>query len=173
MYGVNFIRGLVGKSEGKRPLEKCGRRWDNITVVLKTARWGGTWTWLLWLAVRTSVGLLWTRQWTFGLRKMWEISRPVQKLLASRKWIHCTELVGRYLRYLKKRGKKSAGKENEFKTERKGSSTYTNQRASSVRERKTWDVQSCSEHQDQPRKYISLTSLDCLINRLVSGWSLL
>jgi hypothetical protein len=31
----------VVKPEGKRPLGKCGRRWDNIEVVLKTAGWDG------------------------------------------------------------------------------------------------------------------------------------
>jgi hypothetical protein len=34
-------------------------------------KWDGVvWTGLMWIAISTSGGLLWTRKWTFGFRKM-------------------------------------------------------------------------------------------------------
>jgi hypothetical protein len=42
---------LLGKPEGKRPLERARRRWvDNIKIVV--------WTGLIWLRIVTSRGLL-------------------------------------------------------------------------------------------------------------------
>jgi hypothetical protein len=38
----NVYRILVGKPEGKRPLERPGRRWgDNIRMDLREIEWGG------------------------------------------------------------------------------------------------------------------------------------
>jgi hypothetical protein len=48
---------LVGRPEGRRPLGRPSRRWeDNIKVVLKT--WEGSWTVLLCLRIGTGGGLL-------------------------------------------------------------------------------------------------------------------
>jgi hypothetical protein len=39
---MNAYRILVGKPEGKRPLERPRRRWeDNIKLDLRAIRWGG------------------------------------------------------------------------------------------------------------------------------------
>jgi hypothetical protein len=39
---MNAYRILVGKPEGKRPLERPRRRWeDNIKIDLREIRWGG------------------------------------------------------------------------------------------------------------------------------------
>jgi hypothetical protein len=49
---------FVGKSEGKRPLERPRRRWvDNIKWILE--RYDGVvWTGLIWLRIGTSEGPL-------------------------------------------------------------------------------------------------------------------
>jgi hypothetical protein len=50
---------LVGKLEGKRALGRPRRRWENsIKMNLREFGWGGTWTGLIWLRIRTSDGLL-------------------------------------------------------------------------------------------------------------------
>jgi hypothetical protein len=47
---------LVGKPEGKRPLERPRHRWeDNIKWIFK--KWDGAWSGLLWLRLATGVGL--------------------------------------------------------------------------------------------------------------------
>jgi hypothetical protein len=47
----------VEKHEGKRPLGKPRRRWeDNIKMDLEGVRWG-VWTGLNWLRIRTDGGL--------------------------------------------------------------------------------------------------------------------
>jgi len=49
---------LVGKPEGKRPLEKCRCRWEhNIKVHLKEIRWKAV-DWISWLKIGTRGGLL-------------------------------------------------------------------------------------------------------------------
>jgi hypothetical protein len=49
-YGI-----LVGKSEGKRPLERPRRIWvDNIKMDFREIEWGG----MIWLRIGTSGGLL-------------------------------------------------------------------------------------------------------------------
>jgi hypothetical protein len=37
----NVYRILVGKPEGKRPLERYRRRWDSIKIDLREKVWGG------------------------------------------------------------------------------------------------------------------------------------
>jgi hypothetical protein len=56
--GRNVYRVLVGKPEGKRPLEIPRRRWeDGIKMVLKEIGWG-VWSAFTWLRIRTVGGLL-------------------------------------------------------------------------------------------------------------------
>jgi hypothetical protein len=51
-------RVLVGKPEGKRPLERPRRRWeDNIKMDLREVGWG-TWTGPIWLRIGTGGELL-------------------------------------------------------------------------------------------------------------------
>jgi hypothetical protein len=48
---------VVGKTEGRRPLGRPRRRWeDNIKVDLQEVGWGA-WTSLIWLRIRTDGGL--------------------------------------------------------------------------------------------------------------------
>jgi hypothetical protein len=57
----------VGKPEGKRPLERPRRGWeDGIKMDLREIGWG-VWSGFTWLRVGTGGGLLWMRWWTFGL----------------------------------------------------------------------------------------------------------
>jgi hypothetical protein len=52
-YGV-----LVGRPEGRRPLGRPKRRWDdNIKMDLQEVGWGA-WTGLIWLRIGTGGGLL-------------------------------------------------------------------------------------------------------------------
>ena len=67
--------GLVGRPEGKRPIGRRRRRWeDNIKMGLQDVGWGHG---LIWLMIWTGGGLLWMRQWTFGFYKMRGIAWPV------------------------------------------------------------------------------------------------
>jgi hypothetical protein len=55
--GRGAYRILVGRPEGRRPLERPGRRWeDNIKMDLQEVGWGG-WTGLIWLRIGTGGGL--------------------------------------------------------------------------------------------------------------------
>jgi hypothetical protein len=57
--GRNVCRVLVGKPEGKRPLERSRRRWeDGIKMDLREIGWGGVWSGLSWLRIGTVGGLL-------------------------------------------------------------------------------------------------------------------
>ena len=50
-------RVLVGKPEGRKPLERCRRRWrDNIKMDLGEV--GGAWTGSIWLRIVRGGGLL-------------------------------------------------------------------------------------------------------------------
>jgi len=53
-------RVVVGKPEGKRPLGRPRRRWeDNIKLDLLEVEWGrGAWTGLIWLRIGTGGGHL-------------------------------------------------------------------------------------------------------------------
>jgi hypothetical protein len=52
-------RVLVGKPEGKRPLERPRHRWeDNMKRDLQDV---GVWTGLMWLRIGTGGGYLWMR----------------------------------------------------------------------------------------------------------------
>jgi hypothetical protein len=48
-------RGLVGKPEGKRPLGRPRRRWDDIRMDLQEVGYG-VWTGLSWLRIDTGGG---------------------------------------------------------------------------------------------------------------------
>jgi hypothetical protein len=49
---------LVGRPEGRRPLGRPRRRWeDNIIMDLQEVEWGA-WTGLIWLRIGTGGGLL-------------------------------------------------------------------------------------------------------------------
>ena len=50
---------LVGKPEGRRSLGRPRHRWeDNIKLGLQEVGWGGSWTGLIWLRIRTGDELL-------------------------------------------------------------------------------------------------------------------
>jgi hypothetical protein len=51
---------LVGSPEGKRPLARPRRRWDDIKMYLKEVRWEA-WTGLIWLRIGKGSELLLTR----------------------------------------------------------------------------------------------------------------
>jgi hypothetical protein len=56
--GRNVYRVLVGKTEGKRPLERPRSRWaDGISVDLRVICWG-VWRGFTWLRIGTVGGLL-------------------------------------------------------------------------------------------------------------------
>jgi hypothetical protein len=56
--GRNLYRVLVGKPEGKRPLERPRRRWeDGIKMDLKKITWG-LFSGFTWLRIGTGGGLL-------------------------------------------------------------------------------------------------------------------
>jgi hypothetical protein len=57
--GRNVCRVLVGKPEGKRPLGRPRRRWeDGIKMDLRESGWGGVWSGYSWLRAGTVGGLL-------------------------------------------------------------------------------------------------------------------
>jgi hypothetical protein len=54
----NVYRVLVGKPEGKRPLGRPRRRWeDGMKMVLRAIGWG-VWSGFTWLRIGTVGGLL-------------------------------------------------------------------------------------------------------------------
>jgi hypothetical protein len=56
--GRGAYRYLVGRPEGRRPLGRPKRRWeDNIKMDLQEVGWGA-WTGLIWLRIGTGGGLL-------------------------------------------------------------------------------------------------------------------
>jgi hypothetical protein len=56
--GRNLYRVLVGKSEGKRPLERPRRRWeDGIKMDLREISWR-VWSGFTWLMIGVVGGLL-------------------------------------------------------------------------------------------------------------------
>jgi hypothetical protein len=56
--GRSVYRVLVGKPEGKRPLVKPRRRWeDGIKMGLREINWG-VWSGFTWLRIGTGGGLL-------------------------------------------------------------------------------------------------------------------
>jgi len=57
----DVYRVSVGKPEGKRPLGRPKRKWDdNIKTDLQVQGWGAR-TGLIWLRTGTGGGFLWTR----------------------------------------------------------------------------------------------------------------
>jgi hypothetical protein len=56
--GRGAYRVLVGRLEGRRPLGRPRRRWeDNIKMDFEEVGWGA-WTGLIWLRIGTGGGLL-------------------------------------------------------------------------------------------------------------------
>jgi hypothetical protein len=79
-------RSLVGKPEGRRPLGRPRRRWeDNIKLNLfeRLDGGGGAWTGSMWLRIGTGGGLLCIRRWTYRFHKMRVISWVAQDVLDS------------------------------------------------------------------------------------------
>jgi hypothetical protein len=57
--GRNVYRVLVGKHEGKRPLERPRCRWEDGTKMdLREIGWGRVWSGFSWLRIGTGGGLL-------------------------------------------------------------------------------------------------------------------
>jgi hypothetical protein len=57
--GRNVYRVLVGKPEGRRPLGRPRRRWeDGIKLDLREIGWRGGWSGFSWLRIGTVGGLL-------------------------------------------------------------------------------------------------------------------
>jgi hypothetical protein len=57
--GRGPYRILVERPEGRRPLGRSRRRWeDNIKMDLQEVGWGEAWTGLIWLNIGTGGGLL-------------------------------------------------------------------------------------------------------------------
>jgi hypothetical protein len=52
--GRGAYRILVGRPEGRRPLRRPRRRWDNIKMDLQEVGWTG----LIWLRIGTGGGVL-------------------------------------------------------------------------------------------------------------------
>jgi hypothetical protein len=62
----SVYRLLLGKPEGKRPLVRPRRRWeDGIKMDLREVGWG-VWSGFTWLRIGITGGLLWMRWWNFG-----------------------------------------------------------------------------------------------------------
>jgi len=75
VWGRGVYRVLVRKHEEKRPLGRPRHRWeDNIKMDLLEVEWEGAWTGLIWFRIGTDGGLLWVRQWTFGVTSRKAIS---------------------------------------------------------------------------------------------------
>jgi hypothetical protein len=55
---TNAYRVLVGKPEGKRPLERPRHRWEDNTKMSLRENYGVAWTGLIWLRMGTRGGLL-------------------------------------------------------------------------------------------------------------------
>jgi hypothetical protein len=56
---VYVYRVLVGKPEGKRPLERSRRRWEDVIKMdLREIGWGGVWSGFTWLRIGIVGGLL-------------------------------------------------------------------------------------------------------------------
>jgi hypothetical protein len=57
--GRNVYRVLVGKPEGKRPLERPSRRWEEgIKMDVREIGWGGGCSGFTWLRIGIAVGIL-------------------------------------------------------------------------------------------------------------------
>ena len=65
---------LVGKHDGKRPLDRPRRRMGDNTIQFSRKQVVEAWTGLIWLRIGTSGWLLWTSLRTFGFHKMRVIS---------------------------------------------------------------------------------------------------
>ena len=57
-----LYRVLVGKHEGKRPLGRPRRRWEDNTKMDLQEVGRGTWTGLIWIKIGTGGGHLYMRQ---------------------------------------------------------------------------------------------------------------
>jgi hypothetical protein len=89
------------KPEWKRPLGRPRHRWvdniNNIKVDLRERERerevGVVWTWLIWLRIGNSGGLLWKRKWTFRFHKMLGSSSVAAQLAASQEGLSSMKLV--------------------------------------------------------------------------------
>jgi hypothetical protein len=83
----------VGKPEGRIPLGRPRRRWeDNIKMDLWEVGWGAQ-TGLIWLRTGTGCELFCIRWWTLGFHKMRGISWVAYDILASQEGLCSMELV--------------------------------------------------------------------------------
>ena len=71
------------------------------SILLKWILDGRAWTGLICLRIGKGGGLLWTRQWTFGLHKMLGVSRPAEELWTSQKGL-CSTYSKHITKYLSK-----------------------------------------------------------------------
>jgi hypothetical protein len=85
-------RVLVGKPEGRGPLGRPRRRWeDNIKMIFERLDRGAQ-TGSMLLKIGTGGGLLWIRRWTFGFHKLLGISW-IADVLASQEALCSMQLV--------------------------------------------------------------------------------
>jgi hypothetical protein len=57
------------------------------------------WTWVMWLRIESSGGLLWIRQWIFWFHKMLRSSWGAERLAASQEGLSSMELVTQLVNY--------------------------------------------------------------------------
>jgi len=86
----SFGREAYRKEATQEDLELDGRVVPRRMLNMKDGR---AWNRLIWLSISKSGGLLRTRQWTFGLRKIRGISWLTGELWASQEGFFATELV--------------------------------------------------------------------------------
>jgi hypothetical protein len=88
------IQSLVGKPEGKRPLERHNCTWeDNINIDLQEIVWG-IWTGLSWLRNGTGGEFLCAQTWNFEFHKTQESSFLTEELQASQVELYLRGGVG-------------------------------------------------------------------------------
>jgi hypothetical protein len=94
-------RGLVGKPEGRRPLERSRRRWVEIIFRWIFRKWYvGVRTGLGWLRTETGGEQLWMRYWTFRLNKTRGISWLATNRLVTQEGLCSMELVSESVKIL-------------------------------------------------------------------------
>jgi len=83
----------VGKPEGKRPLGRPRRRWEDNIKMDFLVWYMGAWIKAIWLRIGSGGGRLWMRQWTFGFHKMRWIPWLAENQLASQEGLCSMEWV--------------------------------------------------------------------------------
>jgi hypothetical protein len=95
MRWAGHVARMVEKPEGKRHYERPWLKWENnIKLDLQEASWGSHE--LIWLGIRAGGGLLWTRGWTSGYRKMRGIFWLPENRLDSEEGLWSTQLARRF-----------------------------------------------------------------------------